>query len=57
MTVDTSSRGVRESYRRNYAERQQRNDELLTKYGIDHIDLATGEDFVKPLMMLFKMRG
>ncbi|MBQ9546153.1 MAG: DUF58 domain-containing protein [Bacteroidales bacterium] len=56
-TIDTSSRAVRNAYKQNYLSRQKQNDELLTKYGIDHIDLATGEDFVRPLMMLFKMRS
>ena len=55
--VDTSSREVRRSYRQAFAAMQGHTEEMFSKYGIDHVSIYTGEDFVKPLMKLFKMRS
>lgn len=55
--VDTSSKDVREAYK-DYCDRYtERNDALMQKYGIDNVALTTGQDFVKPLIGLFKRRG
>ena len=55
--VDTSSKAVRQAYSE-YCERyNEQNDALLQKYGIDHVTITTGQDFVKPLIGLFKRRG
>lgn len=54
--VDTSSPLVQTAYRNYYQEQTRHTDELLQKYGIDHADLHTGQDFVKPLIGLFKRR-
>lgn len=56
LWVDTSSRQVRETFQQTYLQHEQQVQALLNKYGIDHAELYTGEDFVKPLMKLFKMR-
>ena len=56
-TIDTSSRSVRHSYQQAFALQEQLTLDLLTRYGIDNIELNTGEDFVRPLMKLFKMRS
>lgn len=56
MWVDTSSAEVRKSYAKYQAERSQATDTLLKKYGIDNVAIHTGEDFVRPLTKLFKMR-
>ncbi|MBR1793392.1 MAG: DUF58 domain-containing protein [Bacteroidales bacterium] len=56
-TLDTSSRMVRDNYRKAYQRQEQATLETLTKYGIDHAEIQTGEDFVKPLMTLFKKRS
>jgi len=55
--VDTSSKMVREAYAEHYTLYQDTCNQLLEKYGIDHTTITTGEDFVKPLIALFKMRG
>jgi hypothetical protein len=31
--------------------------EILQKYGVDSADISTHEDYVKPLMQLFKKRA
>ena len=54
--VDTSSQAVRQAYQEAQAQKAARTEATLKKYGIDHVDLATGDDFVKPLTKLFKMR-
>lgn len=54
--VDTSSPAVRQAYHQAQAQKAARTEATLRKYGIDHVDLATGDDFVRPLTKLFKMR-
>lgn len=56
LWVDTSSRQVRDTFAATYQRHEHAIDELLNKYGIDHAELYTGEDFVKPLMKIFRMR-
>ena len=55
--VDTSSAQARKAYEDYYCHYDEHNDTLLQKYGIDHATITTGEDFVKPLIGLFKRRG
>ena len=55
--VDTSSRKLRESYRRSWLQRQNDLDETFAKSNVDHVSIATDEDYVKSLLMLFKQRG
>ncbi len=55
--VDTSSSQTRDEFANAYEQHRKRTDETLKKYGIDQTELYTGEDFVKPLMKLFKMRS
>jgi hypothetical protein len=52
--VDTSSRQVRDAYRRYWLTRQSRLKETFTKSNVDHVSIATDDDFVKSLMLLFK---
>jgi len=54
--VDTSSAYVRESYASYQRQQSLATESMLARYGIDHVTLQTGEDFVKPLIKLFKMR-
>ena len=56
LWVDTASQQVRDTFKKRYLQHEQQLEALLNKYGIDHTELYTGEDFVKPLMKLFKMR-
>ena len=55
--VDTSSRQVRDAYRRYWLTRQSRLKETFTKSNVDHVSIATDDDFVKSLMLLFKQRS
>lgn len=55
--VDTSSQSVREHYRQHYEHYFSQNEALLQKYGIDHVTISADEDFVKPLIALFKRRN
>lgn len=56
MWIDTSSKQTRELFCQAAEKHDNQTVELLNKYGIDHTELYTGEDFVKQLMKLFKMR-
>lgn len=55
--VDTSSKAVRDNYRQHYEQYDAKSETLLQKYGIDHVTITTGADFVKPLISLFKRRN
>lgn len=54
--IDTSSASIREQFARQQALRNAKTEALLKKYGIDRVDIQTGDDFAKPLIKLFKMR-
>lgn len=55
--IDTSSQAVRNAYEKHYRHYSVSCDELLQKYGIDHTTIETGQDFVRPLIGLFKRRS
>lgn len=55
--LDTSSRKVREIYRKQWAERQQNVISMLNLAGIDSVSIPTDDDYVKHLLMLFKKRS
>ena len=55
--IDTSSPLARKAYEEHYRHYEEKSEQLMQKYGIDHVTLTTGQDFVKPLIGLFKMRG
>lgn len=54
--VDTSSRRVREAYAEHWKMRQQAIDETFMHCGMDYTFIRTDEDYVKPLIKLFKQR-
>ena len=54
--IDTDSRKVRAAYERWFSDLSTRQDSLLNRYQIDHVDIATDEDYVKGLMALFNKR-
>ena len=54
--VDTSSRSVREQYAREWQERHEAADKILSRARVDHADVTTDEDYVKELIKLFKRR-
>ncbi len=55
--VDTSSKKLRESYRRYWMSRENQLNEIFTKSNVDSVSIATDEDYVKSLLGLFKKRG
>jgi len=55
--VDTSDEQVRYLYNKWWTENHNYHKTLLNKYGIDNIMLKTDEDYVVPLINLFKKRG
>ncbi len=54
--VDTSSRATRDDYARSYRERVDAVEGLLRHYRVDTAVAATGEDYVRELVKLFKRR-
>ncbi len=54
--VDTSAKSTREAYTKYFQHYDSVNEELLQKYGIDHVTIESSEDFVKPLIGLFNRR-
>jgi uncharacterized protein (DUF58 family) len=55
--VDTSSRKVRQAYQQYWLDRQRDLKETFAKSGVDSVSIATDDDYVKQLMMLFKLRA
>ena len=56
LWVDSSSSRVRESYTRDWNEKNKQLDSLLKKTGLDYVNVSTREDYVKSLVALFKKR-
>ena len=54
--VDTSSKRLRDSYRKYWQSRQSQLLETFNKSNVDNVSIATNDDFVKALLMLFKQR-
>ena len=55
--VDTGSRKLRQTYQRYWMGRQAELSETFNKSNVDHVSMATNEDFVKSLLLLFKQRS
>lgn len=55
--IDTSSKKLRTAYTRYWNNRQQNLQETFNKSNVDSISIATNDDYVKALMMLFKKRS
>ena len=56
MLIDTSSKTNRTIFEQRHLRRKAEMEEKLTRYGVDHVDIWTGEDFAKPLNKLFQRR-
>jgi uncharacterized protein (DUF58 family) len=54
--VDTSSRKTRERYKTFMEKESARFKDLMLRTGLDSVSIRTDEDYVKPLMNLFKRR-
>jgi len=55
--VDTSSNYIRDVYRHSWRKHNEDLSDMLSKIGVDYIQISTNEDYVKPLMNLFKRRA
>ncbi|MDY6800942.1 MAG: DUF58 domain-containing protein [Bacteroidota bacterium] len=54
--VDTSSPKLRNQYANWYKTMESNVNNILMKAGVDYVSIATGQDYVKPLINLFKKR-
>ncbi len=57
MFVDTSSKKLRAAHTRHWMEQQSRLTHAFAKGHIDWVSVATNEDFVKAMMVLFRQRA
>ena len=57
MYIDTSSKKLRLAHTRYWMEHQSELSHTFAKGHIDWISIATNEDFVKSMMMLFRQRA
>lgn len=55
--IDTSSRKLREAHQRYWMNRQAELQETFNRSNVDSVSIATDEDYVKALLMLFKQRS
>lgn len=55
--IDTGSKRLRQAHRQYWLNRQAALQETFNKSNVDNISIATDEDFVKSLLLLFKKRG
>ena len=55
--IDTSSKKVRETYRKWWTNQQSNMDMAFKQSNVDSISVSTDDDYVKSLLMLFKQRG
>ena len=55
--VDTSSKKLRQAYNKYWLTRQAQLQETFNKSNVDSVSIATNDDFVKLLLLLFKKRN
>jgi uncharacterized protein (DUF58 family) len=54
--VDTSSKNIRKEFRKNYLIFEENLKQTLQHSAVDHVNIKTGKDYVKPLINFFKNR-
>ena len=54
--LDTSSKNIRKEFRKNYLIFEENLKKTLQHSAVDHINIKTGKDYVKPLINFFKNR-
>lgn len=54
--IDTSKSRIRENYAMKWESHQEIMKEIFSRAGVDSVSMRTGEDYVKPLIRLFKQR-
>ncbi|MBP5278163.1 MAG: DUF58 domain-containing protein [Prevotella sp.] len=57
MYIDTGSSKLRKAHAMYWTNRQNQLTETFNKSNVDHVSIATTDDYVKSLLMLFQMRG
>lgn len=57
MYIDTSSKKLRQAHERYWLQREEQLRQTFAKSNVDWVSVATNEDFVRHLMMLFSQRG
>ena len=57
MYVDTSSAKLRRAHTAYFMNRQATLRQTFNKSNVDHVSIATNDDYVKSLLQLFAMRG
>ncbi|MBR1400638.1 MAG: DUF58 domain-containing protein [Prevotella sp.] len=57
MYIDTSSKKLRRAHTQFWLNRQNELKNVFNKSNVDHVSIATNDDYVKQLMLLFQMRG
>ncbi len=56
MWIDTSNKAVRNQYKQWWEKKTNELTSIFSRSGVDNTTLATDEDYVKPLLSLFKKR-
>ncbi|MBA3286276.1 MAG: DUF58 domain-containing protein [Nitrosopumilus sp.] len=54
--LDTSSRNIRNEYKKNWVENQHKLETTFRRSGVDNVSIRTDRSYVQPLMNLFKRR-
>ena len=57
MYIDTSSKKLRRAHTLYWLNRQQALNQTFTRSHVDNVSIATSDDYVKQLMLLFQMRS
>jgi len=57
IMIDTTDRKTRENYEKWWETKQEYIDNTFTRCGVDSMMIRTDQDYVPPLMKLFKKRG
>ena len=55
--IDTSSRQLRQAHERYWRNAQEKLKDMMSKSNVDLVSIATNDDYVKSLLMLFKRRS
>ena len=55
--IDTSSRQLRQAHERYWRNTQEKLKDTMSKSNVDLVSIATNDDYVKSLLMLFKRRS
>jgi len=54
--IDTSKKAVRDNYSMKWESHLEIMNEIFSRAGVDSVSIKTGEDYVKPLLKLFRRR-